>query len=267
MGKSQLGKILLAKQLRYEDDTKRTLMFYAAGESFEMFQAASEVLEKTTGSIGLAEQLRHHCAQGINILMKASLDPSLFMKAWEVADQTDCLEDLLKEKDFKGRNWLLHAAKAGNSAVFELIKDQKKLYNSFNEGDEMGWNGFMYAARGQEGQNGEFFKELCEMCFYGDKGDLLCDQLKKVSRDEDESTLLMHAAIGGHKTYAKVCRMIQTTGCGDMNGLKRHAVLLSWAAEGGNIQVLNAVAKGIKVGKRANASRSSMIQFWVRSSG
>lgn len=68
----QLGTKLLARQLRFEDDKEETLMFYAVASSPAMFSAVKRLVMDTIGRAGLAEQLRHNCAKGANVLMKAS---------------------------------------------------------------------------------------------------------------------------------------------------------------------------------------------------
>ena len=69
-----MGTKLLSRQLRFEDDTEETLMFYAAASSPEMFAVVKGLVQDTIGVAGLAEQLRHNCARGTNVLMKASND-------------------------------------------------------------------------------------------------------------------------------------------------------------------------------------------------
>lgn len=69
-----MGTKLLARQLRYEDDKEETLMFYAAASTPAMFSAVKGLVRDTIGDAGLAEQLRHNSAMGVNVLMKASND-------------------------------------------------------------------------------------------------------------------------------------------------------------------------------------------------
>ncbi len=56
-------------------------MFYAAASSPEMFSAVKRLVRDTVGNAGLAEQLRHNCAGGTNVLMKASNDREVIMQA------------------------------------------------------------------------------------------------------------------------------------------------------------------------------------------
>ena len=253
MAISQLGTTILAKQLRYEDDTERPLMFYAAASSLAMFRAAKKLVRDTIGRAGLTEQLRHRCARNMNLLMKASSDAEIFAEVWALAERARCLEELKEQRDFEGRNWILHAAEAGNLAVFkQLDGGPRVMYNLFSAVDSKGWSGFMYAARGKGDHNVDFLTMLCGMCFPDEKDPLLSEQLTRVAEDDDASTLLMHAAIGGREPYAVVCRMIREAECVDRRGdLDRDPVLLSWAAQGGDVQVLNAVSDGIKVGSHA----------------
>lgn len=245
----QLGTPLLAKQLRYEDDKETPLMFYAAKSSLSMFRAVRKLVRDTIGRAGLTEQLRHQCARGRNILMEASSDPDVFAEVWTLASRAGCLDELLEERDLEGRNWILHAAEAGNLAVFkQLDRGTREMYDLFSTEDVKGWSGFMYAARGKGDRNNDFLTMLCGMCFPEEKDPLLSEQLTRVAEDDDASTLLMHAAIGGRESYAVVCRMIREAGCVDRRGdLDRDPVLLSWAAKGGDVLALNAVAEGIKV--------------------
>lgn len=69
-----MGTKLLSRQLRFEDDSEETLMFYAVASSPTMFSAVAGLVRDTIGNAGLAEQLRHNCARGTNVLMKASHD-------------------------------------------------------------------------------------------------------------------------------------------------------------------------------------------------
>lgn len=47
-------------------------MFYAVASSPAMFHAVKRLVRDTIGRAGLIEQLRHNCAKGTNVLMKAS---------------------------------------------------------------------------------------------------------------------------------------------------------------------------------------------------
>lgn len=238
---------LLAKHLRYKDDTGKPLMFFAARSSLVMFQAARKLVKDTIGGGGLVEQLRHHCVRGMNILMMAASAPDVFAEVRDLAEQSGCLEELLEGKDRGGRNWLFHAAEAGNLAVFKQL-DIRDIYTLFSAVDNNGWGGFMYAVRGK---NVEFFTMLCGLCFSDKRDSLLSKQLTRVAHDDDSSTLLMHAAIGGLEQYNVVDQMIRETGCYDHRGdLDKDSALLSWAAKGGDARVLNAVAERIKVRNR-----------------
>lgn len=237
---------LLAKHLRYKDDTGKPLMFFAASSSLAMFEAARKLVRDTIGGGGLVEQLRHHCYRGMNILMVAASAPDVFAVVRDLAEQSGCLEELLEDEDRGGRNWVFHAAEAGNLVIFKHL-DMKAggVYGLFNTVDNNGWGGFMYAARGK---NVEFFTMLCGLCFADKKDSLLSEQLTREAHDDDSSTLLMHAAIGGLDMYNVVIRMIRENGCHDHWGNPdKDSALLSWAAKGGDVRVLNAVAESIKV--------------------
>ncbi|CAN0283207.1 unnamed protein product, partial [Ascophyllum nodosum] len=172
--KARLGTTILAKQLRYEDDTERPLMFYAAASSLAMFRAAKKLVRDTIGRAGLTEQLRHRCARNMNLLMKASSDAEIFAEVWALAERARCLEELKEQRDFEGRNWILHAAEAGNLAVFkQLDGGPRVMYNLFSAVDSKGWSGFMYAARGKGDHNVDFLTMLCGMCFPDEKDPLL----------------------------------------------------------------------------------------------
>ena len=244
----------LAKQLRFEDDYKEPLMFYAAKSSPVMFEAVQKLVRDTIGEVGLTEQLRHRSARGIDILMKSCNDPITFGKVWDLLDQADCLEELLRDaRDKDGKSWIHHAAEAGNRAAFpKLDNDLSSLLKEFSSEDSKGWSGVMYAARGQHESNESFLEELCGHAKPADDPDFesqLKEQLTRIARDSDKSTLLMHAAIGGRKQFDIVRSLMCRTGCDVWSG--KHdttAMLLSWASKGGDIDVFERVAQGIKVG-------------------
>lgn len=80
----QLGTTQLARQLRYEDDEEKPLVFYATASSLAMFQAVKKLIKETIGVAGLAEQLRHQCSQGTNVLMRACGDPEVFREVTHI---------------------------------------------------------------------------------------------------------------------------------------------------------------------------------------
>lgn len=43
-----------------------------------MFLAVKKLIKETIGVAGLAEQLRHQCSKGTNVLMRSSGDPEVF---------------------------------------------------------------------------------------------------------------------------------------------------------------------------------------------
>ena len=43
-----------------------------------MFLAVKKLIKETIGVAGLAEQLRHQCTKGTNVLMRSSADPEVF---------------------------------------------------------------------------------------------------------------------------------------------------------------------------------------------
>lgn len=246
----QLGTTRLAKQLRYEDDDEKPLLFYAAaGKRLPMFHAVRQLVEDTIGLVGLAEQLRHQDAKGTNVLMQSCSDPEIFTEVWALLEQTCWLDELCQAKDKNGKSWVVHAAEAGNLAVFQKLGglDTNAL---FSAADSRDWSGFQYAARGRGAFSLDFLSMLCGLCFAEPaQHGLLVQQLTRESKDDDRSTLLMHSAIGGMGCYEYVCGMMREVGCATFQGdmQERLCVLLSWAAQGGDIGVLNSVAGGIKV--------------------
>lgn len=244
----QLGTTLLARQLRYEDDDERPLMFYAAASSPEMFAAVKKLVKNTIGNAGLVEQLRHQCAKGENVMMRASNHSGVFTAVWALLERTGCLEELLEEQDKQGKSWVLHAAEVSNLAVFQkLDRGLAHVYSLFSATDRRGWSGFMYAARARGEHSTDFLSMLCGLCFAEIKDQpRLVRELTRTA-DDDNSTMLMHSARGGHGSYALVCRMLRDSGCIGEDDEHTTATLLIWAARGGDINVLNAVAGGIKV--------------------
>lgn len=182
---------------------------------------------------------------------------------WALLDRTHCLQELMEDRDKEGKNWVLYAAEAGNRRVFQKIGyGSEGVYAQFSETDNRGWNGFMYAARGRGVHSAKFLKILRRICLSGpgSRG-RLTDQLTRVADreahgavegeidDADPSTLLMHAATGGSESYALVCEMMREADCAFPldERFNKGAILLSWAAEGGDNGVLDTVAEGIRV--------------------
>lgn len=225
-------------------------MFYAAKSTPWMFEAVRKMVKDTIGVVGLAEQLRHQCANGANVLMKASNSPGVFADVWELSRRMGCLDELREEYDKKGKNYVLHAAEAGNPAIFQKISSDEEpdVYTLFSATDDKGWNGFMYAARGRGLHSTTFLRKLFEICDAQPvEPEQVKEQLTRVADDDDKSTLLMHAAIGGRGSYDTIWRKMQKLKCIDAGDSDRDVVLLSWAAQGGDVAVLNAVAARIKV--------------------
>lgn len=223
-------------------------MFYAAMSSLAMFKAVKNLVKDTIGHVGLAEQLRHQSAKGQNVLMTACQDPGVFRAVWTLLERTKTLEELLDEEDKDGKSWILYAAEDGNCEVFpKLDKVHADNYAIFSSKDNNGWNGFTYAARGQTVDSLNFLNNMCRVCFIGVAGqERLEEQLKRKSIDD--STMQMHAAIGGYTQFALVSKMMRDIGYAIQSGEDSNdPMLLSWAAKGGDIIVLEMVAKGIKV--------------------
>lgn len=224
-------------------------MFYAAKSSPKIFSAAKRLVRDTIGEVGLVEQLKHRSAIGGTILMEACNNPGTFERAWRLLEQTGCLRELLGSKDEDDRSWILYAAEAGNLGALSKLENN---ISAFSSTDKKGWSGFMYAARGRGATNASFLKKICETAKSVDDPQSeahLKGQLTRVAKDSDRSTLLMHAAIGGRESYSLICELMRETGC--VNDWHREcdddAVLLSWAAEGGDIEVFEKAAQGIKV--------------------
>lgn len=224
-------------------------MFYAAKSSPKMFSAAERLIRDTIGEVGLVEQLKHRSAIGGTILMEACNNPGTFEGAWALLKQTGCLRGLLDSKDENNRSWILYAAESGN---LEALSKPEIDISAFSSKDNEGWSGFMYAARGRGATNASFLEKICESAKLVDNPQSeahLKQQLTRVANDSDRSTLLMHAAIGGRESYSLICKLMRENGCVDdwRRGCDGDAVLLSWAAEGGDIHVFEMVAQGIKV--------------------
>lgn len=215
-----------------------------------MFQAVKKLIKETIGVAGLAEQLRHQCSKGTNVLMRASSDPEVFREVWALLERTRCLRELMDECDKDGKSWVLYAAEAGNPAVFDKIRAiSEDVYTLFRKTDSRGWNGFMYAVRKRAPDNLDFLRMVCAACF-ASRADApkLEEQLTRVANDDDKSTMLMHASIGGRKAYSFVCSMMsEIKYAGNPDQHDKNLAMLSWAAQGGDITVLNMVAEGIKV--------------------
>ena len=156
----------------------------------------------------------------------------------------------MDENDKDGKSWVLYAAEAGNPVVFDKIRIiAEDVYTLFSKADNRGWNGFMYTVRRRGAGNLSFLKMLCAACF-ASRADAakLEEQLTRVANDDDRSTMLMHSSIGGRKAYNFVCSMmseIEYTGNPDQGN--KNLAMLCWAAQGGDVTVLNMVAEGIKV--------------------
>lgn len=171
-------------------------------------------------------------------------------QVWALLERTRCLRELIDENDKGGKSWVLYAAEAGNPVVFDKIHViAEDVYTLFSKADNRGWNGFMYSVRRRGASNLSFLKMLCAECF-ASRADAakLEEQLTRVASDDDRSTMLMHASIGGRKAYNFVCSMmseIEFTGNPDQGN--KNLAMLCWAARGGDVTVLNMVAEGIKV--------------------
>lgn len=171
-------------------------------------------------------------------------------QVWALLERTRCLRELMDENDKGGKSWVLYAAEAGNTAIFDKIRVlSEDVYTLFSKPDKRGWNGFMYTVRRRSPNNLCFLKMLCAACF-ASRADAakLEEQLTRVASDDDKSTMLMHASIGGRKAYNFVCSMmseIEYEGNPDQHD--KNLAMLCWAAEGGDITVLNMVAEGVKV--------------------
>lgn len=120
--------------------------------------------------------------------------------------------------------------------------------------DNNGWTAFMHAARGTH--NEKVFQALCNV--YESDKDVLAAELAKIG--DDGTSLLTHATLGGHSSFTTV-RKLLSSGSGYVNHPEKEdervlveAKLLSSAAEGGGIKVLNKVADGIKVGHKGTWS-------------
>ena len=174
---------------------------------------------------------------------------------WTLLESTHCLDELRDDKDKEKKNWVLYAAEHGNLGLFfRLGYHLEDIYSQLEAEDVRGWNGFMYAARGRGAHSSEFLRKLRKLCFSRPEDrDRLRAQLTRIATgDGDDSTMLLHAAIGGRESYALVCEMMREAGCDapSEEGPTRGAALLSWAAEGGDVDVLTVVAGGIKASVR-----------------
>lgn len=253
----------MAKQLRYEDDDKQPLIFYAAASSLEMFRVVKELLRDTIGIAGLAEQLRRRCVAGRNALMRVSSNTGVILEMRKLLGRTECLkrvervrgiirrnclDELMEADDRDGKSWFLHAAAASNLDVLVKIR-LPNMYAICCASDRKGWNAFTHAARGQGERGSEFFAKLCDTLLDGDdNADRRKNQMVRVANDDDQSTLLMHAAVGGSENFRRVCLMMRKDDLApSFAECDRDATLLSWAAEGGDAVVISTVAAKIKV--------------------
>lgn len=172
------------------------------------------------------------------------------VQVWALLERIRCLRELMDENDKDGKSWVLYAAEAGNPAVFDKIRlISEDVYTLFSRADRRGWNGFMYTVRRRGAGNLSFLKMLCAACFASrEDAAKLEEQLTRVANDEDRSTMLMHASIGGRKAYNFVCSMMsEIEYVGNPDQHDKNLAMLCWAAQGGDITVLNMVAEGIKV--------------------
>lgn len=248
-----MGTTRLAKQLRYEDDEKRPLLFYGL-KSVPMFFAVRERLLHTIGLAGLGDQLRHLDANECNVLMHACSDEGVFEMVWDILVYRGLIEKQKAEVDKDGRGWLLHAAEAGNIAVFRHLSRENATDSCalFGAVDNKGWSGFMYAARQKTGGKPAFLRQLLVNYAHTDSPQLF-EQLKSWE-------LLKHSAIGGYDNFEMMCNFMRKKACIECPPADRkYEELLSWAAEGGDIRVLNAVASGLQVRERFPARRSMLI--------
>lgn len=133
----QLGTKLLARQMRFEDDQDKPLLFYAASSKrSSMLVAVRHLLQDTIGLVGLGDQVRHLDANEGNVLMQACNDPGAFEVVWELLESNGWLEEQLSATDRDGRGWLLHAAEAGNSAVLSKLRVKDHIQEATFEWDQ-----------------------------------------------------------------------------------------------------------------------------------
>lgn len=173
----------------------------------------------------------------------------IFEEVWELLERTEWLDENKQGRDKERKNWVLYAAEAGNLGIFDKL-GPRDLCAELETKDERGWNGFMYAVRGRGTNSVEFLNRLGDLCFSQAAGPgMLRQQLTRSATDDDRSTMLAHAAIGGYGLFSSVCKMMREARCAGLPDERQNmeAVLLSWAAEGGNIDVLTVVAGGVKV--------------------
>lgn len=237
----KVGTTRLAKQLRYEDDEKRPLLFYGL-KSVPMFFAVRERLMHTIGLAGLGDQLRHLDAKGRNVLMHACSDEGVFEMVWDILVYRGIIGKQKNEVDNEGKGWLLHAAEAGNIGVFRHLNGlpAQQVCALFEAVDKQGWSGFMYAARQKTGGKPAFLRQLFVNYAHTESAGL-DKQLKSWE-------ILKHAAIGGYDNYEMACKFMRDRRCMGWPGADgKFAELLSWAAAGGDVRVLNSVARGLQV--------------------
>lgn len=189
---------------------------------------------------------------------------------WSLLERTHCLDELRDDSDKDGKNWVLYAAEFGNLGLFfRLGYRPEDIYAQLSAEDARGWNGFMYAARGRRRRGGaahsaEFLREVRKLCFSSPEDrERLREQLTRVAEeDDDRPTMLLHGAIGGRESYSLVCEMMREADCAaplgeGEGGPGREAALLSWAVEGGDVDVLTVVAGGIKASTLRGVSMGS----------
>lgn len=237
----KVGTTRLAKQLRYEDDEKRPLLFYGL-KSVSMFFAVRERLMHTIGLAGLGDQLRHLDAKGRNVLMHACSDEGVFEMVWDILVYRGLIDKQKNEVDNEGKGWLLHASETGNIGVFRHLQGLpvQQACSLFEAVDKHGSSGFMYAARQKIGGKPAFLRQLLVNYAHTESAAL---NKQLVSWE-----ILKHAAIGGYDNYEMVCTFMRERECmGWPAADGKFEELLCWAAEGGDIRVLNAVACGLQV--------------------
>lgn len=244
----QLGTAQLVKQLRAGDEEHKPLLFYSVeSDDKPTFAAAYKLLRKTVGSGGLDQQLQQKDAKGRNVLMHAARggDEGVWTEVWNKLKNRGWLNDQLEATDEDGKGVFLYAAEAGNA---ELVTKVIELDKGLEEAtDNNGWNALMYAARGS---NGEKVLKLLHSRFSGDQEVIKRELTRK---GLDGTDLLAHAAIGGQTTFGIVRKfMAAVDGVfashpGAEERVAEEAKILSWAARGGAIKVLAKVAEGIKV--------------------
>lgn len=239
----------MVKQLRDVDDEQKPLLFHAvSGQSTpSSFRAARILLSKTLGRGGMEEQLKHLDSSGRNIFMHAARYSRnrVWLEVWGIFYARKELAGQLAAADKDGKRVLMYAAEAGNEALVDKILDWEREQGEAR--DLQGWNVLMYAARGRRSE-----KVLQVLHDWYSHQALLEHQL--TMEGFDGATVLMHAALGGFRSFSTVRKFLSAEESGfakhsasDLERRPLEAKLLGWAAKGGDTDVLNAVAAGIKV--------------------